>query len=202
MKNFQNCSKQWEIWHNSGINPEIVVNIQDQILQFDLVSKITKLSSAHSYSIIEIGPFNGTLCKQILSVYSNNIKSYTLIDNVKMLENCKNNLKNFQQVIYCTIENIDKLVNTKYNLFISNHCLSETTIDYQNYVFNNFFKNCNEVFILDNINPSKQFFVDDINDYKYIERISDVLKKLNHTMVVSNGHKLSRLTQKLIYSYE
>jgi hypothetical protein len=199
--NIQLRSDRWEKWHTTGVDPNIVVSIDNQRLQFELISKTTNVGNIVSYDIIEIGPFNGMLCKQLLLVYGNNINSYTIVDDTKMLTLCRNNLKEFTQVHYCTIDDIHTLTNIKYNLFISNHCLSETTISYQNYIFDTFFKNCQEVFILDTVNKSAQFFDSDIIKYEYIERMCDVLKRLNYHIRISDGHKLSRSHQKLIYSY-
>ena len=106
------------------------------------------LNSYKNLRIIELGPGNSGLCKELISNFK--IKKYTLVDDKTVLEVAKKNLAEFNNGIidYVPIEDISK-VNSDFDIFISFNCMTETPIEYQEYIYKTFFPRCNEVLICD-----------------------------------------------------
>lgn len=95
-------------------------------------------------SILEIGCGYGGLCSEILKRVS---ISYTVIDNEKMLKQAKKFLG--EEIEYIDATEIDSILNRKFDLLISNFCLTETPLEYLEYVLKNIIKNCQQILITD-----------------------------------------------------
>ena len=173
MSEYDNISKrsaQWKTWHDNGIgSKDAIIDTASQLNQLTYFSEyFTDRSTA--LDLLEIGPFNGVLCDLILSNY--NINSYTLVDDTSRLEICKQNLSHYNKIKYVSIEDLKSISDGPFDAFISNNCLSETTNEYQNYIFNNFFVSCKQVFIIDNFNESSQFHMSAAD---YLKRLTKSL---------------------------
>jgi phospholipid N-methyltransferase len=182
---------QWQTWHHDGIDLNKIRTTDNQILQADSIINFTMVSTKKDFSILEIGPADGGVCSELISKF-NNISSYTLVDDNSMLNICKRRLSNFNSINYIEIDNISNLKDTKFDLLISNHCIEETPLTYQIFVYDTFFKNVDEVFILCNTAHSNTWGE---FDPAYLE--SRMREYFNTT--ISDGHRLSRATQKIYY---
>lgn len=98
-------------------------------------------------SILEIGCGYGGLCSEILKRI--NI-SYTVIDNEKMLNQAQKFLG--EKVEYIDATEIDTILGRKFDLLISNFCLTETPLEYLKYVLKNIIKNCHKILVTDHEN--------------------------------------------------
>lgn len=183
--------KQWQTWHEGSVNLNGIRSIENQYLQAECIIQYTTLQNNNNYSIIEIGPADGGTCYELLSKNSN-ITSYTLVDDISMLNICKERLKQFNVVNYVEINDILTLKNIKFNLLISNHCLEETPKNYQQLVYDTFFPNTKEVFILCNTVHSNMW-----GEFDAFHLESNMKKFYN--VYVYDGHRLSRNTQKIYY---
>ena len=189
-------STTWEKWHKHKTYFHDVYHIKGQKQQAKLISNMTTIARKKKYSILEIGPGDGGLCKELLKKYNDCISSYTIVDDIKMLTFCKENLKAYKQIKYIPIEDIDTIKDIKFKLLISNNCLSEITYSYRSYIYDTFFENCREVFILDSIADSKQFTQS--KEY-FTDLISNLVKHFK-TTTVTTGHKYNYEHQKTIYA--
>jgi len=189
-------SSTWKSWHKKGISLDKAISKRDQSEQVKLITKMATIKIKKRYSILEIGPGDGGVCEKLLKKYNKNITSYTLVDDIFMLNFCKKRLKRYKQVKYVSIENIDTIKGEKFKLLISNHCLAETTYDYRNYIYNTFFKNSREIFILDDITEGKQFN----NSKGYFTGLILSLTKYFNIITITGGHKYSRKNQEAIYA--
>jgi len=189
-------SNTWESWHRKKVEPRKVSRICDIDEQFTMIENTTSIQEKPNHCIIEIGPADGTLCKYIITKYDNRIDNYTLIDDVSMLDICKNNLLEFDNITYVSIDDIETVNTELYTIFISNHCLAETTQSYRKYIYDNIISKSQEVFILDDTSTGKHFNTD--GNYK--NELTESLNKLFDNVTISDGHKYSMKTQKLFYA--
>lgn len=184
---------KWEEWHKNTTPLNYVRSTENQIEQSKSISSITKLSSIDGCSVIEIGPADGGTAKHLLE-NNKNIKNYTLVDDLTMLNNCKDNLSEFNFIKYVPIDSLKEIENNNYDILISNHCLEETPKEYQEYIYKTFFPNVNEVFILCNTEHS-DMWGEFNSDY-----LKDSLNNYFNSVNVLPGHKLSRDNQKIFYA--
>lgn len=96
------------------------------------------------YSILEIGCGFGGLAQEILKEVGAFI---TVVDNKIMLAQAKKYLGD--KVEYIDARKIKTLQNRRFGLFISHHCLSETPLEYREYILKNIIKNCQRISIID-----------------------------------------------------
>lgn len=192
MKKFR-CN-QWEQWHSEGIDLEKVRTIQSHKTQAKKIEEITSLLKSNSYSILEIGPADGGVCFNLLETNSDKISSYTLVDDKSMLKICKSRLSDHNQVNYIEIENIESLKDNKYDLLVSSYCLEETPREYQELVFNTFFPNVNEIFILANTKHSNTWGEFDASILE-----SNISKYLNLNVSPAPADASTASTQYLYY---
>ena len=152
MRKMNKRSDYWKEWHK---NPRLGISKgapQFQPANAQLIvetTQIDRLSRNRPVSIIEFGPGSGYLCKNLIGKYQSNIANYTLIEDKRILETTRKNLEKCVQVEYCTIDNVEESQPDKnYDLLVSCGCLEETTDEYRDFVYNNFFPVINEVFII------------------------------------------------------
>lgn len=189
-------SKAWQDWHTKKIEPREVSRLCDIDEQFIMLENTTSIKEKSKHCIIEIGPADGSLCKHIMTKYKDRIDNYTLIDDISMLDICKNNLSGFENINYVTIDDIETLDTELYTIFISNHCLAETTSAYRKYIYDSIINKSQEVFILDDTSSGKHFN----KDGNYSNELTESLNKLFDNVTISDGHQYSRKTQKLFYA--
>jgi len=99
--------------------------------------------------ILEIGCGFGGLC---YTVHQNKVpKSYTVVDNPEMLKFTKETLKGIENISFINAPDMDTINwgERKYDLLISNYCISETPKEYQDFVFEKVFPVCGNIFMLD-----------------------------------------------------
>lgn len=111
-------------------------------------------------TVLEIGGGFGGLAKLLMNVY----QEYTMVDNEKMLNLVRENDVKAELI---DAKDIEVMKNRKFDLIISNHCLSETPPEYHNWVGVNIFPNCKNIFI-----------IDDKTMEEYIQRYFDFEKKI------------------------
>jgi hypothetical protein len=122
-----------------------VINPKEYENQVDVFNSVIDFKNIKT--VLEIGPGYGELCKRLLSRFTG-IQSYVLVDHPVMLNMAKQNIGDNDIVKYEPVFEIES-INDKYDLFISSHCLSETTKEFQNYVLENIFKMCNSVVVIE-----------------------------------------------------
>lgn len=155
-------NKYWKKWHDTkqGLDKR---NPNNHQMQFDHIINYTKIKDSDNYSILEFGANCGGLGKLLLD-YKQTINNYTMIDDAWLLDYGKqNNLLNYNQVDFCPIPDVNRIVDNKYNLLISVGCLEETTEEYRDWVYDEIFPNVDEVFMImshssslwENFNESK-----------------------------------------------
>lgn len=96
-------------------------------------------------SILELGGGYGGLAEKILKISDKT--TYTIVDNDIMLELAKETLGN--RVRYIDANDVGSLTTERFDLLIANHCLSETPIEYREWVGMNIFPLCEKIFITD-----------------------------------------------------
>ena len=145
----------WVQWHKKGIPLNHIRTPENGLEQYKSILDITNIKQTKKCKVLEIGPSDGYLSKEILS--NLDISNYTLVDDKRMLELCKTNLIDFKQVDYVTIEELDSIKKSHYDIFISNNCLEETTDEYLEEVCLDIFPYVQEIFILTNLAHSSLF---------------------------------------------
>tara|TARA_Y100000310_G_scaffold229427_1_gene231847 strand:+ start:61 stop:729 length:669 start_codon:yes stop_codon:yes gene_type:complete len=174
IKAFYNYKEKWVRWNDGSSSPE------GQIEQADYIIKYTKLKNSNKFSIIEIGPNNAIMIKTLLEKCPEKIDRVVLVDGPPQIEKCKYRLRHYNQVEYYVPEDLNS-VEGNFDLLVSCHCLAETTLEYQNYIYDKFFPVCNEVFILQT--KSKTFG----REHERVA-LSD-LRKPNHQNLINNIKK-------------
>ena len=97
-------------------------------------------------NIIEIGGGYGDYAKQLCEKF--NVKSYTIIDTKSMIRFAEAYLKEFN--IPCTFIDTEKeLPDDKYDILISNVCISEIPDDHAKSMLTKLFKQVNKIAIID-----------------------------------------------------
>jgi len=140
---------QWKGWADQvrWMDPTAISVSSRQIEQVYLIAKHTDLRNADKFSILEIGPHDAIMAYELLKRFGDKIDRLVLVDGAPMLEKCRGHLSKWEQVEYYTVEEVDRIVG-EFDLFVSCHCMSETTPEYQNFIYDKFFPVCNELFIL------------------------------------------------------
>jgi hypothetical protein len=185
-------SSVWASWHNSKEFNHIVSD-ESQQAQFLTFQSLVKLPKK-KVSIIEIGPFNAGLAKQIMHQFD--VSSYTCVDDTACLTACRETLSDYSNVSYIAIDEVAIATGT-YDILITNNCLSETTTEYAKYVINSFVGKCKHVFIIDNFYMSSQF-APDINIDTYYEYLIDQLN--SHYKVVYDELLDAGYNKRVIYA--
>jgi len=106
-------------------------------------------------SVLEIGCGYGGLCSEILKRIQ---VSYTVVENKPMLEQTKKFL--IEKAEYKDATEIETLLNRKFDLFIANFCLTETPLEYAEYILKNLIKNCRYILISDIENELLEKYLD------------------------------------------
>tara|TARA_B100001123_G_C15315524_1_gene1026008 strand:+ start:1940 stop:2563 length:624 start_codon:yes stop_codon:yes gene_type:complete len=148
-------SNQWQDWADK-VNwqvPNAISTPHHQLEQVHLITEYTGLKDSDKFSIVEIGPHDGTMASGLLKHCSEKIERLVLVDGSPMIEKCKDRLSGWEQVEYCLVED-SASIEGEFDLLVSCHCLAETTLEYQNYIYNKFFPVCKEVFILQTTSAS------------------------------------------------
>jgi 2-polyprenyl-3-methyl-5-hydroxy-6-metoxy-1,4-benzoquinol methylase len=132
------------------------------------LGKLISLVELENKKILELGGGIGGLAKMIMKAYPS--VSYTMVDNSSMLRFAKDYLatENLNYIDVTTLNDIS----TTYDLFISVHCLTETPIEYQEFIYAKLFPLCRQVFIIDGDGISGfngRLFESLNNHFSYIE---------------------------------
>ena len=131
------------------------------------------------YSILEIGCGYGGLAEEILKEKE---VRYTCVDNEAMLNQARRFLED--RVIYIDAKEIRTLKGKKFDLFISHYCLSETPLQFREYVLQNIIKNCKKVSVIDindGVDPTRTMIkagyeIVPLNIEKWLRQYFDILK--------------------------
>lgn len=145
-KHYKNLVKGDKIPKNNTVINETMgtANTLDNKYKKQL-NRLIKSHNINNLDIIEFGPGFGGLAKELLK---ENIKSYTGVDNIEMLELFKRYIDD-KRVTIINAEDIRLLEKKEFDLLISNYCLSETPIEYQQWVANNIFPYCKKIDLID-----------------------------------------------------
>tara|TARA_R110002051_G_scaffold191236_1_gene260010 strand:- start:921 stop:1616 length:696 start_codon:yes stop_codon:yes gene_type:complete len=143
----ESLEKAWREWASfagySNEFPEGRVSLtHGQIAQAAAVEKYCGIPD----TIIEIGPNNGMLAKTLLDKFGDKISRYVLVDGDEPLEWARKTLSEYNQIEYVTPPEIPDIKGT-FGLFITCHCLPETPVVYQKFIYDTFFSRCNKLFI-------------------------------------------------------
>lgn len=112
------------------------------------VKEILNHLDSEGLRILEIGAGTGGFAKKLLTERFG-ISDYVIIDHPSMLRFAKENLKKFPQVKYVSVSEIENINAKEFDCFISIHCLTETPIEYQEYVYDKLFPLCKKIIIID-----------------------------------------------------
>jgi ubiquinone/menaquinone biosynthesis C-methylase UbiE len=107
-------------------------------------------------SVIEVGPGTG---KYGVMLHNNfDIESYTVVDIEKNINDSKQTFKdNKLDGEFVMSQYFEGLFDRKFDIFISNICLSETPDYYRDTLLNNILKNCKFVLIIDGDGYKKEY---------------------------------------------
>jgi hypothetical protein len=100
------------------------------------------------FKILEVGGGFGGLSRILMKAVPA-INSYTHYDHDDMLRFAKNFLGDMPRVHFYSIDQKEELAKQYFDLLISNYCLSETPIEYQQWVYGHLFASCTRAFIID-----------------------------------------------------
>src|SRR5690606_11790145 len=106
-------------------------------------------------SVLEVGAGFGNFCKLLYE--TTKPKSYTILDTRSMIRFSRAYLAHHN--VPCSFvesENIENLHGYKFDLFISNICLSETPDDYRQMIIDNIWPNCKRLFVIDGCRTTKE----------------------------------------------
>lgn len=120
------------------------------IFQACLVVKL--FGELKNSNIIEIGSNYGGLCR-VLTMADENIQ-YTLVDHDNMNRFSKYFLESHDNKIWLEPKDLDNITDQKFDLFISNICLSETPKQFREWLYENIVNNCTSCFIIDGCPPT------------------------------------------------
>jgi len=160
---------------NDSIGDPIVHDLEGIKLSSSTLQMIKILGDIQLYfgdlnnsDIIEIGGGNGGQCKIISDLIQFN--SYTIIDIKESLKIAKRSLEKlvdeniFKKILFIDINEI-KLKN-KYDLVISNYCISELNIEGQIFYIKEVISKCNNAYFLMNCNQTSiNLFVLKLSEY-------------------------------------
>jgi len=108
--------------------------------------------------VIEVGPGTGKFALMICQKYS--ISEYTILDIEKNIDDSKKTLESVNiPKKFIKSQDYEQCFNNKYDLFVSNMCLSEVPEYYRNGIADNIFGNCQNILIIDGDNENPSFNV-------------------------------------------
>jgi len=108
-------------------------------------------------TVVEIGPGTGEFAKLLLEQYD--INQYIIIDLEKNIKDSKETLKEYNNIIYITSQEYEKVFDYDVDLVVSNCCLSETPANYREDLIERLFQKCNHAFVFDGDGQNLQFNV-------------------------------------------
>lgn len=113
-------------------------------------SKCEKWFSKNSLKIVEIGGGYGGLCFYLKNILKKYDITYTIIDlpEPSLLQRTYADKINLSQVRTVSCFDIDSLSNEKFDLVISNYCVSEVSLENQKNYFDKIIKNCDKKFFV------------------------------------------------------
>lgn len=120
------------------------------LMKWELEVLRTYLVIKNDFNILEIGAGIGNFCKTLQDGF--NVASYTILDTPSMLRVSKFFL-DYYKVPYTAVENSDDLFGKKFDLCVSNLCMSELSDEYIDGLLKNVLINCRYVFIIDTVRP-------------------------------------------------
>lgn len=98
--------------------------------------------------VLEIGSGYGGFCR-IATLAMPGIRKYVLLDHPVMNRLSRTFLAGNDKVEWVDVQDRDQLKGRKFGLVVSNYCLSETPVEYRNWIYENVFPNCQGAFIID-----------------------------------------------------
>lgn len=112
------------------------------------IDLFSKMSSFTGGTVLEVGPGTGSYAGKLHDGYA--IKQYTILDIESSINDSKSYLTG--RGLDCEFvlsRDYEVLFNRKFDLFVSNLCLSETPSYYHTNIFNNILPNCERIMIID-----------------------------------------------------
>lgn len=100
------------------------------------------------FRILEIGGGFGGLSRILMRAVPS-INYYYHYDHTDMLRFATKVLADTPRMRFYSIEQKEELAKQEFDLLISNYCLSETPVEYQQWVYNHLFPKCSRAFIID-----------------------------------------------------
>jgi len=114
-----------------------------------LLTTHTQLGHSSSLSILEFGSNTGSLCYEIMHKHKDHIKSYTLVDEDKLLSQAIPKLRRHKTKLkFCNIPDTNDCLGQPYNLLIAFGCIEETTDHFRDFLYNRIFPNVEEIFLV------------------------------------------------------
>lgn len=112
------------------------------------VTVLRSFINAWDKNILEVGAGYGNFCRCLHDRVQ--VEDYTILDTKSMIRFSKSFLAHYD--IPCTFVESDRykdLFDKKFDLLVSNICLSELPVDYREDLLNGVLPNCDSVFIID-----------------------------------------------------
>lgn len=99
-------------------------------------------------NVLEVGAGFGNFCR--LMHNKCNINNYTILDTPSMIRFSSSFLNHHNiKCNFITSENYENVFNLKFDLFVSNICISETPEEYRENLLENVFPNCKNLYMID-----------------------------------------------------
>ena len=141
------CLKNCDTIGNPPINPETGYSTYTLRCLYTVRDIEKHFGSLENKNIVEIGSGHGGLC-HVMSAVGVKFKSYTLIDLPEVNQLARKYLADMPNIKYMSAEEI---IPRKYDLVISEYCLSELDLKGQNYYLDNVMKYCQGAYLAMNI---------------------------------------------------
>ena len=123
------------------------LNKNTKVMQTEVDELLVRLKVENA-NVLEMGAGFGNFCR----CFNNKTKlgSYSILDTPSMLRFSKSFLQHHKiSCEFISVENYRSLFGRKFDLFVSNICISETPEDYRNDVLDNIWPNCKKLFVID-----------------------------------------------------
>lgn len=223
MENVNLIDERWKNYYNqlkeipatNIVNPVItktmsITGYKDDV---DLLVKGLPLSGVKT--VLEIGCGYGGFAKEFLKRYPH-IEQYVVVDHPQMLRFTKETFGDYDKIVYLSVgeEAKEIISNSNFDLLISNHCISETPGEYQDWIAGTVFDNVTKAFIIDGDLTQTKFnqwlyyelnkrfesvTIQDSNDRHFIKAYS--ANKVNQTLVLSSGRSGTNMVLEVLTAH-
>lgn len=112
------------------------------------VSLMLRHVHPEGFSVLEIGGGYGGFCRALLLLCPDVVK-YTMLDHVAMRRLSQFFLEGQAKVEFVDLEDTSKLFSRRFDLVVSNYCLSETPVEFRQLLYSGIFPAADRLFVID-----------------------------------------------------